>query len=306
MKRLLVMGLFMVMVTVAGCGKTSNSEGMSSVSVSESTSVEKTEEITEDKTENVIESVAPETKVEAKYVLESKYEKDKLQNFYEYDDKGVLIKEHSYYPIDVTIEYQYNGDGYLEKKIEISDTTRKERKRTCYEYDAAGNVVSEIEYYSDGSGFEKHYTYDGSNLVYAKYVKNEKVVGEENMIYDGDKLMEKSIINSRGVEDEGDKYVYNDEGVLLYRYVFACNTEGTRTAQHIYKYEYDEKGRLIAEYYTKKVYKMDEVVDVDNIEYYKTDDYRYDENGNLVDEDEYDSHGKFVRNKHYTYVKIGD
>ena len=257
-------------------------------------------------TEAVTEAVTREVMTEAKYVLESKYEKDKLQNFYEYDDKGVLIKEHIYYPIDATIEYQYNGDGLLENKTEIPDSTHRELKHTCYEYDAAGNIVSEKEYYNDEAGLEKYYTYEGSNLVCIKCVKNEKVVGIENMIYDGDKLIEKSIINSRGVEGEGDKYVYNDEGVLLYRYEFACNTEGTRTAQHIHKYEYDEKGQLIAEYYTKKVYKMDVVVDVDNIEYYKTDDYRYDENGNLVDEDEYDSHGKFVRNKHYTYIKIGD
>ncbi len=303
MKKGLLVGLFSLIIAT-GCGSGGNNVD---TSVAESDVNLSTEQMKEDidETESVPVEEALETSKETVFLMASQYENDKVRNRYEYDAQGNLIKEEFFYPNEGYIEYQYNSAGLVEKAVQYSKNLNKESKHTCYEYDSLGNMISSDEYVKDAISVSKKYFYEGTNLVREESYKNGENTFTATYKYDEKgNMIEQIHINTRGVENSVRLFNYDEDSRLICEFELACNFEGERVAKHVQKYEYNEKGQLVAEYHSKDVYKVDEDVDVDHMNCYITDEYIYDEKGNLIDNNEFEENGKLARNKHYEYVEI--
>ena len=223
-----------------------------------------------------------------------------LNNEYEYDDKGNLIKHTSWlgkYP-QFGYEYAYDDQGRMIKEVvlrgnpdfnilELSYTTE-------YTYDKDGNMTSRTWTYQNGSTTRTDYTYDkDGNLI-----REETGAVVVEYVYDnkGNILEEKN--NSTTVQ-----YTYDQNGHLTQK-ISKNLTSGY--VEYSFIYEYDGNGNVIKETQESQM----------NGPYKGVTSYTYDKNGNLIQKAlsynsngndyaqnfVYDSHGNLIE---YTQASAG-
>ena len=223
-----------------------------------------------------------------------------LNNEYEYDDKGNLIKHTSWlgkYP-QFGYEYAYDDQGRMIREVvlrgnpdfnilELSYTTE-------YTYDKDGNMTSRTWTYQNGSTSRTDYVYDkDGNLI-----REETGAVVVEYVYDnkGNILEEKN--NSTTVQ-----YTYDQNGHLTQK-ISKNLTSGY--VEYSFIYEYDGNGNVIKETQESQM----------NGPYKGVTSYTYDKNGNLIQKAlsynsngndyaqnfVYDSHGNLIE---YTQASPG-
>lgn len=223
-----------------------------------------------------------------------------LNNEYEYDDKGNLIKHTSWlgkYP-QFGYEYAYDDQGRMIREVvlrgnpdfnilELSYTTE-------YTYDKDGNMTSRTWTYQNGSTSRTDYVYDkDGNLI-----REETGAVVVEYVYDnkGNILEEKN--NSTTVQ-----YTYDQNGHLTQK-ISKNLTSGY--VEYSFIYEYDGNGNVIKETQESQM----------NGPYKGVTSYTYDKNGNLIQKAlsynsngndyaqnfVYDSHGNLIE---YTQASAG-
>ena len=223
-----------------------------------------------------------------------------LNNEYEYDDKGNLIKHTSWlgkYP-QFGYEYTYDDQGRMIREVvlrgnpdfnilELSYTTE-------YTYDKDGNMTSRTWTYQNGSTSRTNYVYDkDGNLI-----REETGAVVVEYVYDnkGNILEEKN--NSTTVQ-----YTYDQNGHLTQK-ISKNLTSGY--VEYSFIYEYDGNGNVIKETQESKM----------NGHYKGVTSYTYDKNGTLIQKAlsynsngndyaqnfVYDSHGNLIE---YTQASAG-
>ena len=223
-----------------------------------------------------------------------------LNNEYEYDDKGNLIKHTSWlgkYP-QFGYEYAYDDQGRMIREVvlrgnpdfnilELSYTTE-------YTYDKDGNMTSRTWTYQNGSTSRTNYVYDkDGNLI-----REETGAVVVEYVYDnkGNILEEKN--NSTTVQ-----YTYDQNGHLTQK-ISKNLTSGY--VEYSFIYEYDGNGNVIKETQESQM----------NGPYKGVTSYTYDKNGTLIQKAlsynsngndyaqnfVYDSHGNLIE---YTQASAG-
>lgn len=223
-----------------------------------------------------------------------------LNNEYEYDDKGNLIKHTSWlgkYP-QFGYEYAYDDQGRMIREVvlrgnpdfnilELSYTTE-------YTYDKDGNMTSRTWTYRNGSTSRTDYVYDkDGNLI-----REERGAVVVEYVYDnkGNILEEKN--NSTTVQ-----YTYDQNGYLTQK-ISKNLTSGY--VEYSFIYEYDGNGNVIKETQESQM----------NGHYKGVTSYTYDKNGTLIQKAlsynsngndyaqnfVYDSHGNLIE---YTQASAG-
>ena len=223
-----------------------------------------------------------------------------LNNEYEYDDKGNLVKE-TIWSGDTPIsgrEYVYDDQGNLIQEKELRgmlDLPYLQLSYTIdYTYDQDGNMTSMTVTYQNGSTARTDYVYDeNGNLI-----RKEMGAVVVEYVYDdkGNILEEKN--NSTTVQ-----YTYDQNGHLTQK-ISKNLTSGY--VEYSFIYEYDGNGNVIKETQESQM----------NGHYKGVTSYTYDKNGNLIQKAlsynsngndyaqnfVYDSHGNLIE---YTQASPG-
>jgi len=163
--------------------------------------------------------------------------------FYTYDD-GKLIKEEIIRNTGISsiIEYVYNSDGVLTKKIGTSNESNV--STTEYSYDSNGRISKEVYNITVGEKYNrtesKEYTYDtdGRLLKITDKTESGDIVTEYTYNSDG-KILKEVCNYYYGVETVTD-YVYDEDGMLLKK---LCPNGDYVSVE----YTYDSNGNLIKE-----------------------------------------------------------
>jgi YD repeat-containing protein len=209
---------------------------------------------------------------------------------YKYNNEGKKVysyKSNNEDGLEEKIDYKYNDDGQLVKKvIKTADGYIQTEK---YKYDEAGNKIREVDNREqDGellAEFEKKLKYnDNHKLLELKLFRNDKLIRTEEYDYDdkGNKILEK--INGEyalsGKEhSKWNEWEYDDSGNLLKKLVKNKNGDIIKGK----KYKYDDNNREIKKIYLTK-----------NGEIEKTDKIIYDEKEQLVKSFLRDASGKMI------------
>ena len=217
-----------------------------------------------------------------------------LNNEYEYDDKGNLIKHTSWlgkYP-QFGYEYAYDDQGRMIREVvlrgnpdfnilELSYTTE-------YTYDKDGNRTSRTWTYQNGSTTRTDYTYDkDGNLIREK--TGEIIVVE--YVYDKrGKLLEENY------QDATVQYTYDKDGNLIKK---QRDEQVNTTSEYVNEYFYDENGRLIKETYQGYGNSVSQEVKATTL-------YSYDQDGNLIKKDESRITGANLYVTNFTYDSNGN
>ena len=194
-----------------------------------------------------------------------------INSFSEYDIKGNLIKEISYYTngeVEHISQYKYNDAGLLEEEILINEEgSVDERKK--FEYNANNKVEKEYLFYQDDSFDTTIHTYDGSFNLIKKSTKDSdgEMESEKEYIYENNLLISETYTDNEKNVISKKNYSYNDQGKQLtvkeydgvndveINIEFVYNENGVRTdkittnkkgqvMEHVF-YEENEKGQLI-------------------------------------------------------------
>ena len=167
------------------------------------------------------------------------YEEDlDMQNnggFFEYDDKGNVIKESTYsagghqsISNDYSYTYKYDSNGNItyKKRIERRDydsgfdpeSHHTSTNETWFEYDSNNNLLHEKSKNNNSDTSEKWYEYDSNNnLLHEKY-KNNDYIEEEWYEYDSNNnlIHEKSKRNDY-IEEKWYMYALYSDGKIKYK-----------------------------------------------------------------------------------------
>lgn len=228
------------------------------------------------------------------------YDKDgtvSAREEYTYDNKSDVVRDVIYFSdgsIREDNQYTYDENGNkttYEYWYTSSDRTQSFHDK--YTYDANGNVVKE-ENYGWGDKFSGRYEYtydaDGNKIGVVSYDENGLVSYRYEYKYDENgNQISYTCYNSNG-EQSGSYFTYDEHGNVTKE--TAVNRDGTEDVFKTYTYSYDDSGNILV----KNVY---------NSTSKKTNryEYTYDENGNQLSEIQYNNDGS-VGTK-YTYNSDG-
>lgn len=200
------------------------------------------------------------------------YQYDELGNILSIaDDNGVLYKWEygEYYMLD---RYVDNVNGYV----------------VDYMYDSNGELSEVL--YSNGEYIK--YTYDGATTekkvgVNNKEFVSEHFIGETSSMSQYDNGLTKA--THFGDEDVSkESYLYNGASILGIKEFYEENTYVKSVGEDTYKYEFDENGNIVSEYFNGNLinsYEYDylgQVIRANIKDINQTLMYKYDAGGNIV------------------------
>lgn len=214
-----------------------------------------------------------------------------------YDNKNNIIRNVTYFSdgsIHEDSQHIYDDNGNVTKyEYWYTSSDRTQSFHDKYTYDANGNVVKEENYgYDDVFSGRYEYTYDadGNKIGEVCYGEDGLVHYRDEYKYDENgNQINYTCYNSNG-EQSGSYFTYDEHGNVTKE--TAVNRDGTEDVFKTYTYSYDDSGNILV----KNVY---------NSTGKKTNryEYTYDENGNQLSEIDYNSDGS-VGTK-YTYNSDG-
>jgi len=170
-------------------------------------------------------------------VFQSTSEGENGKVIYNYDDKGNLIEENSYYPDDsLKASYKYtnkydNNDNLIEQNTYLSNGSLSWRE--IYTYDKNGKLIENNKYQSNGS-FDNKDTFKYDNNGYL--IEITRYLPDSSLYYK-------------------DRYIYDEKGNPIERnYDRPSDGKFTTSFKDTYQYDYDEKNNWI-----KKVHFKDKI-----------------------------------------------
>lgn len=171
-------------------------------------------------------------------VIEYKEDLDMQKNggFFEYDDKGNVIKKSTYsagghqsISDDYSYTYKYDSNGNITYKKSIRrndydsgfdpESHGTSTDETWFEYDSNNNLIHE-KYKDSSNNYEKWYEYDSNNnLIHEKYKNNDGTTFEEWYEYDSNNnlIHKKSKSSSDYISEEWYMYALYSDGKIKYK-----------------------------------------------------------------------------------------
>lgn len=243
------------------------------------------------------------------YAIRSDEEAAKLlQNFKVLHKKEVHTESRDDFVNEHTIEYSYDKNGNVIKRVETSSSEMASISEYVYDYDEDGRIVKIT------SNSRTQYYDRGESVVEYKYDENGRVTNVGAITYEYDKsgnLKKVSLANEAKVYyyDNNGKLIKKEElqqdevfGTYTYYYdnerinkVVSVRNTGNGKSNTEYEYTYNENGKLAA-------CKVDDSRDEGgNI------CFTYDENGNLIKADfEIEADESMAIYGRYTYDSVGN
>ena len=232
---------------------------------------------------------------------------------HEYDSAGNQISEVAYNEdgeVGSREEYAYDSAGNLISQVEYNGDGEVD-SRTEYSYDSAGNRIRYVLYDWDGNVIVlQEYTYDSAGNRIKEYHEyyweeyddegNETSIvrtGNYKYIYDS----ADNLIRMEQYWDHGVTYLeeYDSNGNLIY----SCENSDDGKLESRYEYQFDEQGKVLERRSSgKKKLSLEEQAllesshggDWSYVNYSTVEYYKYDDSGNLIEEEKYysdDSYG---------------
>lgn len=235
-----------------------------------------------------------------------------LINYVEYDENGEVKWNY-------TIENTYDNAGKLINTVEYG-SDGEVRNRTENTYDNAGKLISIVRFNRDGEvnerkeydsagnlikyatdSFLQEYIYDSAGnriseyheyhyIEYDDYGNESSTVSTGNIEYKYDSTG--NLIRMDQYWDRGVTYVeeYDSNGNPIY----SCENSDDGKLESRYEYQYDDKGRIIEkrsygetrlEWERQNLLEMAFGGDWSKVNYSTEEYYKYDDNGNLIEEE---------------------
>ncbi len=225
--------------------------------------------------------------------------KARKYKFTEYNTSGNITKEITWDPnetIEESIQRDYKGSQLLEERYFDEHNEIAEKK--TFEYDEAGKLIAEYKHYLDGSIDTISYIYNDSGKLVKKILKDEDEIIESAEYFeyqqdylskweiydDGNRLIVK---NMHKYDDKGnviENTVYNEESGEDYREYIEYNDNGIRTKST--RVDQDNNITEVLIYETDANGKVVQVTEESPI-VFNTTNLEYDDQGNLIKQEEY-------------------
>ena len=157
----------------------------------------------------------------AKTGLDFKDVKAIRSSYSEYDEKGQLIKENTYFSdgkIEHQSEYKYNDNGKMVEEFLINEENEID-ERKAYEYNEKGVLVKELLIYLDDSFDTIEYLYNDDGKIIEKNTFDSEMNPEESkkMTYENKLLSSENTYDAEGKMLKEIKLQYDEKGNLTQR-----------------------------------------------------------------------------------------
>ncbi len=239
----------------------------------------------EDMAEDAVSQEAEEKTLDEPYVLvRETYTKNGTTTEYAYDEKGDLVSETVLYPDkpseslfrEYTTEYREDGSKVVQKAKTMANGEPIGQDHYEYEYNPEGLLIRTTAF-SDGEwNGEVLYEYDeAGNLIRQGGEQTYSLGSRMNQELEYDEkgnLVKRTYLSSEGQVEEWETYEYDEDGREILLHVFnAAGEEKNQYERCEWKYEYDDKGRIIEEWKNG----------IEHGTNYQHTQYKYDEYGNV-------------------------
>lgn len=229
-----------------------------------------------------------------------------LHQFSLYDNKGKLIEEATFTP-DGQLEEKairtYDTGGFLAEEVYYAGEDEPAEHKT-FEWDDQGRLKKEFKHYQDGSKDTMHVFYDEAGYPVKKQFTDEDDLVESTILYtyEGERLVEEKELDENGDLVTLQTWSFDQHGRPLEHTEWdAQNEQMIRMVE-----EYDENGRRrkISRYINDRLvdwqsFELDEKgrlirIHDKNERYRSTHSLIYDNNDNLVLQEEVDPQGEVL------------
>ena len=217
--------------------------------------------------------------------------------------------------VDQVMRYQYNDEGFLVSE-ELLDGEGEVLEKRSFEPDGQGRMAREFIHYADGTADRIEYAYDAQGHL----VKKERFDDEgdpENLElfeFEGDRLVRESKTDADGELLAETLYTYREDGqteeVIVnnpeeeswFRKVYRYTDAGLREAVTTYNRDEEPVERVLFEH---DAHERPVKIVEENRRQKNTLNMEYNEQGDIVFQEEYDRNGELVNRIERTYAADG-